>query len=255
LTSTEILALYDSQMRNDPPPELGVRHERAGSVVRAVGRYNCILYSHLNAENADAAIAEQAAHFRNAQCEVEWKVYFHDLPADLGPRLSMAGFESDDAETLMAFDLGDNLAVGALPKDIAVRRIDDAQGLADHIAVNAAIWNHGDIARNEMYAQRLRDPSLGLYVAYADGLPVAAARLELPRDRIFAGLWGGCTLPAYRGRGIFRAIVAARAKEARANGFRFLNVDAAETSRPILERLGFIALCGVTGWRLKASPQ
>ena len=255
MTPAEILALYDVEMRDDPPPELGVRHERTGNVVRAVGRYNCILYSHLNAESANAAIAEQAAHFRNAHGEVEWKVYSHDLPADLGQRLGVAGFEPDDAETLMAFDLANEMAAVAMPKDVAMRRIDDAQGLADHIAVNAAIWDHGDVSRNEMYEQRLRDPSLGLYVAYADGQPVAAARLELPRDRTFAGLWGGCTLPAFRGRGIFRAMVATRADEARARGFRFLNVDAAETSRPILERLGFIALCGVTGWRLKASPQ
>ena len=221
MTTAEILALYDVQMRNDPPPEPGVRHERAGSVVRAVGRYNCILYSHLDAENADAAIAEQAAHFRNAHIEVEWKVYTHDMPADLGSRLSMAGFVADDAETLMAFDLAKDLAAGLTPQDVVVRRIDDAQGLADHIAVNAAIWNHGDVSRNEMYAQRLRDPSLGLYVAYVGGRPVAAARLEMPRDRVFAGLWGGCTLPAFRGRGIFRAVVAARAKEARAHGYPF----------------------------------
>jgi GNAT superfamily N-acetyltransferase len=255
LTPADILALYDKEMRNDPPPELGVRHERAGSVVRAVGRYNCILYSHLDAQTADAAIADQAAHFRNAHIEVEWKVYSHDLPADLGQRLGVAGFDPDDAETLMAFDLANDLASGATPHDVVVRRIGDAQGLADLVAVNAAIWNHGDASRNEMYAQRLRDTSLGLYVAYADGTPVAAARLEMPHDRVFAGLWGGCTLADYRGRGIFRALVVARAKEARERGFRFLNVDAAETSRPILERLGFIALCGVTGWRLKAEPQ
>lgn len=251
----EILALYDAQMRNDPPPELGVRHERIGDVVRAVGRYNCILYSHLNAENADAAIVEQAAHFRNAHAELEWKVYAHDRPADLGSRLGAAGFIADDAETLMAFDLANDLATGSMPKDIVVRRIDDARGLADHIAVNGAIWDHGSGARNEMYAQRLRDPSLGLYVAYAGGQPVAASRLEMPRDRVFAGLWGGCTLPAFRGRGIFRAMVRARADESRANGYQFLNIDAAETSRPILEWLGFIGLCGVTGWRLKVEPQ
>jgi hypothetical protein len=253
LTPADILARYDAQMRNDPPPEPGMRHEHAGGVIRAVGRYNCILYSHLNADNADAAIAEQAAHFRDSRAEVEWKVYSHDSPPDLGARLATAGFVADAAETLMAFDLANELAAGTMPEHIVVRRIDDAHGLADFIAVNAEIWDHGDVSRNEMYAQRLHDPSLGLYVAYADGRPVAAARLEMPRDRIFAGLWGGCTLPAFRVRGIFRAIVAARAMAARECGFQFLNVDAAETSRPILERLGFVALCGVTGWRLKAA--
>ena len=75
----------------------------------------------------------------------------------------------------------------------------------------------------------------------------------MPANRTFAGLWGGCTLAEHRGRGIFRPLVAARAKEARDRGFCFLNVDAAETSRPILERVGFIALTGVTGWRFSGA--
>jgi len=59
---------------------------------------------------------------------------------------------------------------------------------------------------------RLCDPALALYVAYADGRPVASARAEFPRDRSFAGLWGGGTIPEYRGRGIYRALVHARAR-------------------------------------------
>jgi GNAT superfamily N-acetyltransferase len=253
LTPSDILARYDSEMRQDPPLEPGIGIERVGSIVRAVGRFNCILYSHLSLENADAAISEQKTHFREEGTEVEWKVYAHDPPPDLGARLEATGFIADDPETLMAFDLTNNLAAGDTPSDVLVRRIDDSQGLADLIAVNTAIWTHGSASIYESYAQRLRDPSLALYVAYANGEAVAAGRLEMPERRTFAGLWGGCTLPAYRGRGIFRAIVAARAMHARDRGFRYLNVDAAETSRPILERLGFIALTGVTGWRFNGA--
>jgi len=240
-------------MRQDPTLEPGIRIERVGSVVRAAGRFNCILYSHLNPENVDAAIVEQKAHFREAGTEVEWKVYAHDPPADLAARLAAAGFIADDPETLMAFDLAKNLAEGATTSSVDIRRIRDARGLADLIEVNKAIWTHGSASIYESYAQRRHDPSLGLYVAYEDGEPVAAARLEMPAGRMFAGLWGGCTLAAHRGRGIFRALVAARAKEARDRGYRFLNVDAADTSRPILARLGFLVLTGVTGWRFSGA--
>lgn len=249
MTPSDILARYDAEMRQDPPPEPGIRIERAGSIVRAVGRFNCILYSHLSPENAEAAILDQKAHFREAGADVEWKVYGHDPPPDLGARLGAAGFTADDSETLMAFDLANDLKVGVTPLDVIIKRIDDAQGLADLIAVNKAIWTHGSASIYDSYAQRLRDPSLALYVAYANSVPVAAGRLEMPADRTFAGLWGGCTLPAHRGRGIFRALVVARETQARDRGFRYLNVDAADTSRPILERLGFIALTAVTGWR------
>ncbi|HZZ34676.1 MAG TPA: GNAT family N-acetyltransferase, partial [Caulobacteraceae bacterium] len=88
-------------------------------------------------------------------------------------------------------------------------------------------------------------------VAYAGVAPVAAGRLEMIPGSAFAGLYGGGTAPEQRGRGVYRALVAARAAEARARGYRYLTVDARETSRPILERLGFQRLATVRGWMLR----
>jgi GNAT superfamily N-acetyltransferase len=59
-------------------------------------------------------------------------------------------------------------------------------------------------------------------------------------------MWGGGTLPAWRGRGIYRALVAYRAGLAAARGYRYLQVDASPDSRPILERLGFVRLARTT---------
>jgi len=72
------------------------------------------------------------------------------------------------------------------------------------------------------------DPATG-WVRYAKGTE-------------FASLWGGSTLPSWRRRGIYRALVAARARLAVASGYRYLQVDASDNSRPILERLGFVGL-------------
>ena len=58
----------------------------------------------------------------------------------------------------------------------------------------------------------------------------------------FATLWGGATLEPWRGRGIYRALVRHRANLAASRGFRYLQVDASDDSRPILERLGFVAV-------------
>ena len=71
-----------------------------------------------------------------------------------------------------------------------------------------------------------------------------------PDVDLFAGLYGGGVEPAYRGKGIYRALVAARADEARRRGYRYLTVDAADTSAPILARLGFEALARERGWVL-----
>jgi GNAT superfamily N-acetyltransferase len=55
----------------------------------------------------------------------------------------------------------------------------------------------------------------------------------------FAGLWGGATLREWRGRGIYRALVAWRAQLAAARGVPYLQVDASSDSAPILRHLGF----------------
>ena len=252
MTPAEILARYDAEMRANPPDEAGVRHERDGGIVRAVGAYNCILFSNLDPADADAVIADQAASFRAIGAEVEWKVYGHDLPADLGDRLAAAGFEPDGQETLMAFDLALRPPDGAVPAGVEIRRATDAAGLEDFILVSGSAFGRDDRRRLEIFRARLDDPTLGLFVAYADGRPVSAGRMELPPERSFASLWGGGTLPAYRGRGLYRGLVAHRAAEALRRGYRFLTIDARDTtSRPILERLGAIALVSVQGWLLR----
>ena len=68
----------------------------------------------------------------------------------------------------------------------------------------------------------------------------------IPPGTEFAGLWGGGTLPEWRGRGIYRALVRYRAELAAQRGYRYLTVDASPDSRPILERLGFIRLAITT---------
>ena len=83
-------------------------------------------------------------------------------------------------------------------------------------------------------------------VACVDGQPVSGGRVDLDPGVEFAGLFGGVTLPEFRRRGLYRATVARRAELARERGYRWLYVDALPTSRPILERLGFVKLTTTT---------
>ena len=72
--------------------------------------------------------------------------------------------------------------------------------------------------------------------------------MEFHEGTDFASLWGGGTLPEWRGRGVFRTLVGHRAVLARDRGFRYLQVDALPTSRPILERMCFHPLPETTPW-------
>ena len=66
--------------------------------------------------------------------------------------------------------------------------------------------------------------------------------MELYPGTGFAGLWGGGTVTDWRGKGVYRALVAYRARIAAERGYRYLQVDATDMSAPILRRLGFLEL-------------
>ena len=96
-------------------------------------------------------------------------------------------------------------------------------------------------------SERAVDPgALTIVVAEAGPTIVCAAWIRFEGDTEFATLWGGATLPEWRRRGIYRATVAYRARLAAGRGFRYLETDASEDSRPILERLGFTAVTTTT---------
>lgn len=80
------------------------------------------------------------------------------------------------------------------------------------------------------------------YIAMEGKVAVSVGRVYNDLGSAFGGLYGGGTLEQYRGRGFYRATVAARARDAIGAGARYLIVDALPTSRPILEKLGFVRL-------------
>ena len=85
-----------------------------------------------------------------------------------------------------------------------------------------------------------------MVVAMAGDQPVCSARIEFLAGSSFASLWGGGTLASWRGQGIYRALIAYRARLAAARGYRYLYVDASPDSQPILARLGFSRLARTT---------
>ncbi|SCE37611.1 Acetyltransferase (GNAT) family protein [Streptomyces sp. DvalAA-14] len=209
-----------------------------------------MLWSALDEDTADAAIAEQVRWLAGPEGvgrEFEWKLYAHDRPADLGARLLAAGFTPEPAETLMVAE------VAALPLDVQppagvrLEPVTDAAGLALMAEVHAGAFGGDDSRLNARLLDQLthRPDALTAVVAMAGERPVSSARMEFHPGTDFASLWGGGTVPAWRGRGIYRALIAHRARIAAARNIRYLQVDASDDSRPILRRLGFAPL-GVT---------
>lgn len=191
-----------------------------------------------------------------APTEFEWKLYSHDRPADLGARLRAAGFVPEPPETVMVAEAAELAArpQPVLPDGLRVLDVTDAAG-ADLAADvhEKAFGASAERLRGWMREQLDRHPDLIRIVlaVTAQGEPVCAARTEFHPGTDFASLWGGGTVAAWRGRGIYRALVFHRARQAAARGVRYVQVDAADTSRPILERLGFTALTVTTPYVLR----
>ncbi|WP_046731237.1 GNAT family N-acetyltransferase [Streptomyces humi] len=244
----QVLALYDRDMREGARPDgPGARVERVGAVVRQVADaegWNAVLWSALDEKTADGAIAEQVEFFGTLGHEFEWKLYGHDLPCDLGARLAAAGFRPEPAETLMVAETAGLRVDAGLPDGVRTTQVTDAAGVDLLVDVHEkAFGTDGARLRHRLLAQLAEWPdTVVAVVALAGDEPVSAARMELRPGTRFAGLWGGGTVAGWRGRGLYRALVAHRARVAEDRGYRYLHVDASAMSRPILERLGFHAL-------------
>ena len=245
-----ILALFDDeQRRNVDIP--GMRREATPIVVRYVGErepHSAVLYSRLDPARVAAAIAEQVAYFAALGHKFEWKVYEHDMPPDLRERLAAAGFTVEEAEAVMVLDLEDAPARLLAPVTVPIRRLTDPTALQDVVTVESEVWGSDCAWLAAMLSFELQhDPTrMSIFVADIDGRPACAAWLRYHPPGQFASLWGGSTRAPLRGRGLYTALLAARAQEAQARGVRFLTVDAGPLSRPILERLGFCRIS--TAW-------
>jgi len=239
-----LLAAYDAQMRipTGAVPD-GLAYEFDGPLLRIVGGHVGRIRAPRDVTGAglDRLIARQRDYFQARGQGVEWKLRAHDLPTDLPERLIAAGFVPQGPSAVLLGFADEVAAEPVLPDGVVLRRVSAAEDLrrfADHqteVTGSDCSWVAADLG-----ARVSADPSrITILVAEAGTQFACTAFAEYPPGSDFAALLGGATLPAWRGRGLYRAMVAARAREAVARGFRLLHVDASPASAPILRRLGF----------------
>ncbi|HEY5902807.1 MAG TPA: GNAT family N-acetyltransferase, partial [Anaerolineales bacterium] len=237
------------KMRREVTPHV-VRHAELSGQQGGV-----VLYSRLDEANAEAVIRAQIRHFEGIGQDFEWKVYDYDRPVDLKERLRSLGFVIEEAEAIMVLSLAE--APPTLWEPIAhdVRRLSDAQELAPVIEIHQQVWDEDFSWLKDYLGEALREypEQMSVYVAYIGGQPASSAWVYFPKHSQFASLWGGSTLSGFRKQGLYTALLAVRAQEARARGLRYLTVDASPMSRPILEKFGFemIAYSWPCKWTLK----
>jgi hypothetical protein len=250
--AAELLEVYDTRLRRVDPLRLpdGVTAEQDGPLLRVTGWHEGFISApaDLGVDGAelDALIARQRDVYAARGEPVEWKTYGYDRPADLPDRLRAAGFVAEPTETVVigpAAGLADPSP--RLPDGVVLRRVDSDADFARIAAMEDQVWGTDRSHLVEALRQRVDTGSVVVAAEAAAGV-VAAGWADLEGDSGFASLWGGSTLVAWRHRGLYRALVAWRAAWAVDHGCQWLQVDASDDSRPILERLGFTAVTTTT---------
>ena len=243
-----VLAAFDEQVRRHPLDGDVEYGEKVIRCISGANGWNAVTWSDLSDADADAVIAAQISRFQELGRRWEWKHYSYDRPADLTARLLAAGFTRGPEETLLVGEIADLALQVPPPAGVELRAVVDAAGVAAVVSILDEVFDedHSGFGLALLDALERRPSSVAVAVAVAGDTPIATGRVEFHTGTEFAGLWGGATLSAWRGRGVFRSLVAHRAALASDRGFRYLQVDALPASRPILERLGFVALATTT---------
>lgn len=238
---------YDTQLRVEIASALSV--SRLGPLRLATYPNGRGFVTYPRLVDVDAATVRRwvtgtLEHFRSdpAVTRIEWKTRQHDDAPGLHEVLLEHGFEAEEPESIMIGELRGLAVPAPLPDGVGLRTVTDEDDVrAMCLMLDEAF---GELVSDRMPDALLRRLGLGdgmeLWVAEADGQMVAAGRLEPVAGTLFAGIWGGATLPRWRGRGLYRALTSARARSALAMGKTLVHSDSTAYSRPIHERSGLV---------------
>jgi GNAT superfamily N-acetyltransferase len=174
---------------------------------------------------------------------VAWWVSAATRPAGTEQTLRARGGKQIDAVRIMARELG-GLPELDVPADVTAELVTDERLFRAASLVTVRGWGRKEPAEAELddklteVVRDLADWAGFRVVAFVNGEPASSGGCSL--DGEVAKLWGAVTLPAFRRRGSYRAVLAERLRLARDHGATLALVKGrVETSEPILLRAGF----------------
>ena len=245
---------YDAQVRTALATRqpAGVTCDWDGPLLRCTGMHRGFVsyrdLGGLRGAELDALIARTRDYFAGRREAFEWKTHAHDEPADLADRLRAHGFVPEDVETVVIGETALMARDPVLPEGVRLREATERADFERIAAMESEVWDADwSWLADDLTGRSAAAPGeMSVLVVEAGDIVVSAAWLVHNPGTDFAGLWGGSTLAAWRRRGIYRALVARRAQLAAGRGVKYLQVDASDDSRPILERLGFVPVTTTT---------
>lgn len=186
--------------------------------------------------NADEIIADTIAMYRERGIDFRITVSPDAKPTDLATKIERCGLRRTEALGMARStqDVDPLAEPGVLAEPVSLANLDE------FTQVMAAGWQMDVALADSIHRRMMADPSgrFQFFLARKDGVAGAAASyVALDRSAYFVG---AVTLPTARGVGLYRALVNARLRHAASRNLMVATTLArAETSAPILKRLGF----------------
>jgi GNAT superfamily N-acetyltransferase len=248
----EILGIYDRETRAEPkyPPIVRVVHTPYFVKLVGPGKFTFINYWQIPAQQTARIMHEEMQSLKQFGGKVMCRVYQHDVPKDLENCLANEGFEQLDSVTLTLLPLQQHDLKQDKAPDIQIRELKNAQDVADFLGVTEAAFGQPSPQDHAYIEESLKFSNFKYYLAYLKQQPVGAARFIVPEHSRFGFFFGGCVIPKYRRRGIYSALIKTRLQLAKSLNLEFICNEAKESSRPIMEKIGFHSISKARTWYL-----
>lgn len=205
--------------------------------------------------NISAQNIENALNiFTESQLPFGWWISPSDTPSHLPQQLTHYGLRCTD------ITLGMTISLAALSPwaenfpALQIRRVRNAEQLADFIAVVSAF--HSPQA-TQIYYQNAADcilnphqNAVNLMVAYQENKPVSALYLYLDADTQTAGIYSVSTLPAFRNQGFATFLTYYALHHAQQLGYNWGVLQATDAALSMYKRLGFKPCCEVIAFTM-----
>ncbi len=202
------------------------------------GGLNGVNLAVLDSEGIQSRISETIAAYEGLGLRFRWTVGPDSEPKELGELLEARGLVPVAVSGMAA-------SYARVDPDPTVQvELVTEETLPEYNALMAQGWGETSPFLNAYNLQALRDPRTqnNLFIARIGEQGVGGAGYF--RFEQSAHLMGGVVLEKFRHRGAYRAMVRARQEHAHRAGVDLATSHAmAETSAPVLEKLGFTTVC------------
>jgi hypothetical protein len=196
------------------------------------------------ATELDEVMAEVHGLLRERdRVRLSWEIGSHATPHGLAELLLDRGLVWDEPDPLQIGMVLDHAP--PRPPGVQVRAVKTFEEYATSETIAHTSFGSTDLSEAQIGQGFGRyDPSRSRrYLARIDGQDVATGNASFTAHGVV--LNAGSTLPQWRGRGAYRALVRARWDDAVAAGTPALVTQAGRMSLPILEQIGFVAVCEI----------